>query len=368
MNWERARVQRQLQIRFTVLSALLVVLWFTSVNAQDFVTRADKYVSGYVERRQFVGAVLVARNGKVLFEKGYGMADVTWDVPVTPQTKFNIGSLTKQFTGLAILQLAQAGKLSLDDPISRYYKDAPPAWEKITIYHLLSHTSGLPEVKNLSEFTKGIAQPYTPLELIATFRDKPLDRPPGTKRVYNNRGYYLLGYVIEQVSGVNYADYIEQHIFTPLGMKDSGYDSNVVVIKHRANGYGVEGKELHPADYVDWSIPYAAGGLYSTVDDLLRWDQALYTEELLNRKWLDRLFTPDPSGYNYGWFIDNKSGRTRTYHEGSNPGFAACLVRYPADKTFVVVLSNLEIAPARQIAFDLGSLSFGETVTAPAAQ
>ena len=347
LNWVRAG-----------LPCWLIILFVASVNAQSFTSRADKYVSGYADKGQFMGAVLVARNGKVLFEKGYGMADLAWDVAVTPQTKFNIGSLTKQFTGLAVLQLAETGKLSLDDPISKYYKDAPPEWGKITIYHLLSHTSGLPAIMSLSEFTKGIAQPYTPLELIATFRNKPLDFPPGSKRVYNNRGYYLLGYVIEQASGVKYADYINQHILAPLGMKASGYDSNVEVIKYRANGYGVEGTKLHPAEYVDWSLAYAAGGLYSTVEDLLRWDQALYTEKLLGRKWLDLLFTPDASGYNYGWFIENKSGRTRIYHEGSNPGFAACIVRYPAERTFVVVLSNLEIAPAKQIAFDLASLSF----------
>jgi D-alanyl-D-alanine carboxypeptidase len=346
-------------------SVLLVLLWFASANAQDFAARADKYLNAYAEQGKFMGAVLVARDGTVLFEKGYGLADAAWDVPVTTQTKFNIGSLTKQFTGMAVLQLAEAGKLKLDDPVSKYYKDAPKAWEKITIYHLLSHTSGLPEVKGLDEFTKGIAQPYTPAELIATFRDRPLDFPPGAKRAYSNRGYYVLGYIVEQVSGQKYADYIEQHIFAPLGMSDSGYDSNVAIIKHRAVGYGVDGQRLRYTDYVDWSLPYAAGGLYSTVEDLSRWDRALYTAKLLSRVWLDKLFTPDPSGYNYGWFIDGKGARLKIYHEGSNPGFAAFIVRYPADRTFVVVLSNLETAPVRQIADDLAALSFGETVTTP---
>ena len=348
-----------------VLSVLLVILWFAPANAQDFATHADKYLTTYAEKSEFMGAVLVARGGMVLFEKGYGTADVAWDVPIIPRTKFNIASLTKQFTGMAVLQLAEAGKLKLDDPVSRYYKDAPKAWEKITIYHLLSHTSGLPELKGLDEFTKGIAVPYTPAELIATFRDKPLDFPPGTKWAYSNRGYYLLGYIIEKVSGQTYANYIEQHIFAPLGMSDSGYDSNKAVIKHRAGGYAAEARKLRYADYVDWSLPYAAGGLYSTVEDLLRWDRALYTEKLLSQKWLDKLFTPDPSGYNYGWFIDSKGRRLKIYHEGSNPGFAAFIVRYPADKTCVVVISNLEAAPVRQIAYDLAALLFGEKITAP---
>jgi D-alanyl-D-alanine carboxypeptidase len=345
------------------LSILLIILWVTPCSAQSFASRVDKYLTAYAQQGKFMGAVLVARNGRVLFEKGYGSADAAWDVPVTPQTKFNLASLTKQFTGMAVLQLAEAGKLKIDDPVSKYYKHAPPAWEKITIYHLLSHTSGLPELKSLDEFIKGIARPYTPAELIATFRDKPLDFPPGAKRAYSNRGYYLLGYIIEQASGQKYSDYIEQHIFAPLGMRDSGYDSNVTVNERRAWGYVSDGQKLHYADYVDWSLPYAAGGLYSTVEDLLRWDQALYTEELLDRKWLDRLFTPDPSGYNYGWFIDSKGGRLKVYHEGSNPGFAAFIVRYPADKTFVVVLSNIETAPVKQIAYDVSALSFGEAVT-----
>lgn len=349
--------------KLTVL--LLVLSIFVTVSAQDYSTRADAYVKAYTEQGKFMGAVLVAREGKLLFGKGYGSADVAWNVPLTTQTKFNIASLTKQFTGLAVLQLAEAGKLKLDDPLSKYYKDAPPAWEKITIYHLLSHTSGLPAIKSLDEFTKGPAQPYTPLELIATFRDKPLDAPPGTKWKYDNRGYYLLGYIIEQVSGQKYADYIKQYIFEPLGMKTSGYDSATAVITQRAIGYAVDGKTLHHADYVDWSIAYAAGALYSTVEDLLLWDQALYTAKLLNRASLDLLFTPDKSGYNYGWFIKSKDGKVKIYHEGSNPGFGAYIARFPQTKTCVIVLSNVESAPVREIADGLAGILFGERVLSP---
>ena len=307
-----------------------------------------------------MGSVIVARAGKVLFKRSYGMADMERDVPNTPQTKFNIASLTKQFTGLAVLQLAERGKLTLEDPVSKYYADAPPAWKEITVYQLLTHTSGIPNPAALTDYPKGIAQAYTPKELIAIFENKALDFPPGTKRKYSNPGYYLLGYIIERVSGQSYADYIRQNILEPLGMHDSGYESNAGIVMHRALGYSWEGNALQNAAYVDWSIPYAAGALYSTVEDMHRWDEALYTEKLLGRQWLKRLFTPDKSGYNYGWFIKSEGGKQKIYHEGNNPGYAAFIARYPDEKGLVVVLSNLDTAPVAKISDDLAALFFGK--------
>ena len=347
-----------------ILTGLLIFLFSYAYYAQDFPVRADKYLRAYSERGEFMGSIIVARNGKVLFEKGYGMANLEWDAPNTPRTKFNLASVTKQFTGLAVLQLAEKGKLKLDDPVSKFYRDAPPAWDRITIYHLLTHTSGIPNPRSLDDFPKGIARPYTPLELITIFKDRPLDFLPGKERKYSNPGYYLLGYIIEQASGQKYADYVTQNIFEPLEMKESGYESGTAVLKHRAEGYAVDKIGLSHADYLDWSIPYAAGALYSTVEDMLRWDQALYTEKLLSRKSLDRLFTRDASGYNYGWFIDTKGKRVKIYHEGSNPGFAAYIARYPEDRTFVMVLSNLETSPVSKIADDLARMAWGETVAA----
>jgi CubicO group peptidase (beta-lactamase class C family) len=346
-------------------AATLVLFICHCCQAQDFGAKADDYLKVQATRGKFMGSVLVARDGNVLFKRSYGSAEVEWEVPNTPQTKFNIASLTKQFTGLAILQLAERGKLKLEDTVSKYYIEAPAAWEQITLYHLLTHTSGIPSPQGMDAYPRGIAQPYTPTELIAIARNKPLDFPPGTMRRYSNSGYILLGYVIEQASGLTYADYIQQNVFEPLAMHDSGYGSNALIIKHRASGYTCEGNSLRRGSYVDWSVPYAAGALYSTVEDLFRWDQALYTERLLGRKWLDRLFTPDKSGYNYGWFIRGQGTNQRIYHEGSNPGFSAFIARYPADKTLVVVLSNLETAPVSKIADDLAALSFGRSISEP---
>jgi D-alanyl-D-alanine carboxypeptidase len=341
----------------------IALLLFTSAvvcRAQDFLARADAYLSKYTEQGQFMGSVMVARNGKILFEKAYGLANVELDLKNTVQSKFNLASVTKQFTGMAVLQLAERGTLKLDDPISKYYKDAPIAWERITIYHLLSHTSGIPNPKSLSDYPKGVTQPYTPEELIAVFRNKPLDFPPGTKFKYSNPGYYLLGYLIEKASGQTYADYLREHIFAPLGMHNSGYETNTAILKGRASGYTVDQGTLQNADYVDWSVPFAAGALYSTVEDLLKWDRALYTEKLLGRAWRERLFTPDQSGYNYGWFIRDKGGRQKIYHEGGNPGYTAFISRYPADQTCIIVLSNLEVAPVGKIADDLIEMLYGE--------
>jgi CubicO group peptidase (beta-lactamase class C family) len=330
---------------------------FLCCQGQNFDSLANGYMKKYAEHDQFMGSIVVARAGKIFFERSYGFADVEKDVPNTLQTKFNIGSLTKQFTGLAILQLAQNLKLNLEDPVSKYYDKAPPGWEKITIYHLLTHTSGIPN-PDISDYSKGIAQPYTPEELISIFVTKPLDFPPGTKRQYSNSGYYLLGYIIENVSGKQYADYIRENIFKPAGMQNSGYESNSAIIKQRSSGYTKERDTLQNAQYVDWSIPYSAGALYSTVEDMWRWNEALYTEKLLNRKWLERLFTPDKNGYNYGWFIKDEEGRQKFYHEGSNPGYSAFIARYPMDKAFVIVLSNLETSPVHEIADGLAHLFF----------
>ena len=315
-------------------------------------------MKSYDKNTKFMGSILLAKDGRTIFEKSYGMANAEWKVSNTSATRFNIGSLTKQFTGLAILMLADRGKLTLEDKVSRFYDRSPDAWNDVSIYNLLSHTSGIPNAE-ISDFPKGIAQHYSPEELIEIFRNKPLDFPAGSKRKYSNSGYYLLGYIIEKVTGQKYADFIQNNIFDPLSMRNSGYESNASLIQYRASGYGVDGDKLLNADYLDWSIPYSAGGLYSTAEDLLRWDQALRTEKLLSKPWLDRLFDPDKSGYNYGWFIRDENGRRRIYHEGGNPGFASYIARYPDQKLVVIVLSNLEISPASTIGIDLASLYFG---------
>ena len=261
-------------------AALLVGSCLALVHAQDFAAKADRLVATYVEQNKFSGSVLVARDGKPIFRKSYGFADREWDIPNTPGTKFRLGSITKQFTATCIMQLVEAGKINVDDPISKYYADSPAAWSKVTIHHLLTHTSGMPSYTELPGFfQKQAMSDRTPEEIIKLTQDQPLQFEPGSKFRYDNTGYIILGYVIEKVSGEKYADYLQKHIFDPLGMHDTGYDMAKDIIPHRASGYlYADGKWIN-SPYLAMSLPYAAGSLYSTVDDLLIWDQALYANK-----------------------------------------------------------------------------------------
>jgi CubicO group peptidase (beta-lactamase class C family) len=319
-----------------------------------------------VKRDHFSGSILIARDGKVLFCQGYAMASLEHDVPNTPGTKFRLGSITKQFTAMAILILQERGKLSVQDQVKRFMPDAPKAWDDITIHHLLTHTSGIPNYTAFPDFMRALRAHVTLKDLIAKFKDKPLDFKPGQQHRYSNSGYIVLGQIIETVAGQSYASFLGASIFGPLGMKDTGYDNATTIIKHRAAGYVRRlGLVLTNCDYIDMSIPHAAGALYSTVEDLLKWDQALYAEKLVSRKSLDAMFTPFKDGYAYGWAIDERFGEKRYSHGGGIMGFVTTIERYPDQKVLVVALSNLENAPVWQIGADLGAIALGKPYVVP---
>src|SRR5246500_1811243 len=216
-------------------SAMLLLLAGPCV-AQD-AARIDQIVQSYVAKHQFMGTVLVARGNQVIHSKGYGSANLEWDIPNSPSTKFRLGSITKQFTAASILLLEERGKLSVNDPVKKYLPDAPAAWDGITIFHLLTHTSGIPNFTSFPDYPKFEPFATTGAELVARFRDKPLDFQPGEKWSYSNSGYVLLTYLIEKTSDESYEKFIQDNIFIPLGMNDSGYDSNTRVIANRASGY-----------------------------------------------------------------------------------------------------------------------------------
>src|SRR5579863_7465067 len=197
--------------------------------AQD-VSRMDQVVQSYVADKKFMGSVLVARGDEVLLSKGYGSANLEWNIPNSPATKFRLGSITKQFTAASILLLEERGKLKTDDPVKKYMPDAPAAWDKITIFNLLTHTSGIPSFTSFPDYRSTEGTTTTPKALVDRFRDKPLEFQPGEKWNYSNSGYVLLGYLLEKVSGQSYADFVTENILKPVGMKDSGYDSNSAVI------------------------------------------------------------------------------------------------------------------------------------------
>jgi D-alanyl-D-alanine carboxypeptidase len=322
--------------------------------------KAKALVDALVQADQFSGTVLVAQNGVPVFRQAFGLANREWGIPNVPEAKFRIASITKEFTATAILQLAEAGMLSIDDPVSKYYTDAPVTWKDITLRHLLTHTSGIPSYTSLPQFFDEDAKvDRTPDEIIKLTRDKPLEFEPGTKFTYDNTGYIILGYIIEKVSGERYADYIQHHIFQPLGMKSSGYDSTEAILPQRASGYRWEKTEFVNADYLSMSLPFSAGSLYSTIDDLLIWDQALYAGKLLNGTSFKAMFTDYGHGYGFGWFINKLFGHNLISHSGGINGFVSMFERFPDDKLTVIVLSNENNAPVGRLADGLAALYLG---------
>jgi CubicO group peptidase (beta-lactamase class C family) len=349
-------------IRRLVFVALLAIACPAQTKPEkqspDPAPRMDEVVQSYVTDKKFMGSVLVAEGEKVLLSKGYGSANLEWEVPNAPDTKFRLGSLTKQFTAACILLLEERGKLKTDDPVRKHMPDAPAAWDKITIFHLLTHTSGIPNFTGFPDFSSTEAFSTTPEKLVARFRDKPLDFQPGEKWNYSNSGYVLLGYLIEKISGQSYADFVQQNIFQPLGMKDSGYDSNSAVIAHRASGYTPSSHGPVNASYVDMTIPLSAGGLYSTTEDLLRWERGLFGGKLLKPGSLERMITPFKNDYAFGLGVHTAGGRKVIEHAGGIEGFHTHLAYYPDDKLVVVVLANLNGTAASAMAPKLASVAF----------
>jgi D-alanyl-D-alanine carboxypeptidase len=307
---------------------------------------ADKLMAERYPADKPGAAILVAKDGNVLLRKGYGLAEMELGVPVRPEMVFELGSVTKQFTATAILMLQERGKLSIQDEITKYLPDYPTHGEKITLEHLLTHVSGIPSYTGLPEWFPKLREDLTVDQLIALFKDKPLEFHPGERWAYDNSGYILLGAVIEKASGKSYEDFIEQEIFAPLGMKHSYYGHNDELIPGRAAGYEPDEHGFHPARYLSMTQPYAAGSLMSNVDDLWLWEQSLESGKLLRRESLDRMFTPAKlnSGanthYAFGWNTFDYSGHKVIEHGGGIFGFVTHVARVPDERFYVAVLSN----------------------------
>jgi CubicO group peptidase (beta-lactamase class C family) len=327
--------------------------------AQD-VARMDQVVATLVPGR-FMGTVLVAHGDQVLLSKGYGSANLEWQLPNAPSTKFQLASITKQFTAASILLLEEQGKLNVDDPIKKYLSDAPAAWDKITIFNLLTHTAGIPTSSDV-DFLAGSRM--TPQMLVARFRDKPLDFEPGADWNYSSAGYVLLGYLIEAISGQSYERFVQEHIFTPLGMKDSGYGSHRAIIARRAAGYGSAPDGPVNASFIEYANTFAAGALYSTTEDMLRWTQGLFGGKLLSAASLRKMTTPFKNDYAFGLAVHTMNGRKRFDHDGIS-SFRTFVGYYPDSKVTVIVLANLSGAAVGEIADKLEALAHGESVQLP---
>jgi D-alanyl-D-alanine carboxypeptidase len=327
----------------------VVLLSVPSARAADSNADLGRYADQLLSRAYPAGgpgaAVLIAKDGKIVLRKAYGMANLELGVPMRPDMVFEIASVTKQFTAAAILLLQERGKLSVDDEITKYLPDYPTHGRKITIDHLLNHMSGIPEVTALPEWWPRRREDMTTSQLIDLFKNKPLDFNPGEKQVYSNSGYILLGAILEKVSGKSYGDLIEQEIFAPLEMKRSRYAHQDEVVPNRASGYDM-GDGAKVAEYISLTQAYAAGGLLSTVDDLALWAQALTSEKLLKAKSLERMTSPpkltsgEPTSYAYGQGILNENGTRIIEHGGGIPGFNSELLRIPDQRLLVIILAN----------------------------
>jgi CubicO group peptidase (beta-lactamase class C family) len=325
------------------------------------VARMERAIDLQLSTGKFMGAVLVSKDGKILINKGYGYANLDRKVPNTPATKFRIGSVTKQFTAACILLLEERGKLTIDDLVRKYLPDAPPSWDHITIFNLLTHTSGIPDYSEFPDFMATRGTPTAPEQLVARFRDKPLEFAPGSSFKYSNSGYVLLGYLIERISGEPYSKFVQDNIFTPLGMKDSGYGSPTRIIPRHAAGYapGPNGPVVAP--YVDMSVAFSAGGLYSTTGDLSRWEQALYGGEVLTAVSLHKMMTPFRHNYALGLGArKTPNGERLFWHNGGVEGFRAWVGYLPAENVDVVVLENLNGLEAQTIGNDIVRVADGE--------
>lgn len=325
--------------------------------------RLEQVASPYTTGNAFMGTVLVVEGDRVLLDKGYGMADLEWGNANAPDVKFRLGSLTKQFTAALVLLLQQDGKLNIDDPVGKYLPDTPKTWEKITLAELLGHTSGIPSFTDLKEFGVWRMSPHTTEEELAFFKDKPLDFEPGSKFAYSNSNFEVLGAVIEKVSGKKYGDLLKERIFDPLGMKDTDLDTDELILPKRAQGYMPGPHGLVLARSESMTVPWAAGSIYSTTGDLLKWEQGLFGGKVLNADSLKRMTTPGKGDYGLGVFISKKGGVTVVDHGGGIEGFSTNLAYAPEKKIAVVVLSNVNGAAPGEMGGQLMDVVLGIPVT-----
>jgi len=357
------------------IAVLFFVALTTSIRSQapvDLTRRIDDYVTAHVRVNDFSGTVLLAKEGKPLFLKSYGLANREWQIPNAPDTKFRIGSITKQFTSMLIMQLREKGKLKLDDPVCLYIARCPDAWKPVTLQHLLTHTSGIASHTSIPAWQAKNMVPHTTEQVVDYVRDLPLRSRPGERFAYNNFGYYLLGMVVERVTGKKYENALKEQILAPLGMHDTGYDWPDTIIAKRAAGYDGRGPTLRNTRAIDMQSTLGSGALYSTALDMLKWDQALYGETLLPVAAKQVMWTPALENYAFGWEITVASPKTaglaRMSHSGGINGFGANFIRVPSQKLTCIVMSNNEAVPATVMSNEILDIYYGQAVTPPIAR
>jgi len=357
--------------------AALALAFLVSAAAfgQDIATKADEYLSAWTKQGRFSGTVLIAKDGKVILRKGYGMANLELGVPNSPEMIYRIGSITKSFTALAILQLQAQKKLSVTDPIAKYVPEVPQKWQQITLQQLLTHVSGIPDFTRATAYAKA-EDPLRIEHAMQELAAQPLMSAPGEKFAYSNSGYILLGRLVEKVSGVSYEQYITDNILKPAGLENTAYDHVRPILKNRASGYVFDGDHLVNAGMDDMSGTHSAGALHSTVDDLYKFDQALTDGKVFPKALLDQAFQPRvkwvapppfnmDASYGYGWMSSSDFGHKSLMHGGWVNGFVTEFTRYPDDKMVVILASNIEGPQVIGIEQGLAAVLFNQPYEVP---
>lgn len=370
------KITMKTTMKTTRLFLLFFVAFITATNAfaQQNVQKIDGLLKQYYDYGQFNGSVLVAEKGKIIYEKGFGMANMEWAIPNQPDTKFRIGSVTKQFTATLILQLVEEGKIKLDGKITDYLTDyRKDTGGKITIHQLLNHTSGIPSYTGRPDFFAEFSRdPYSVADFVKKFASGDLEFEPGSKFSYNNSGYFLLGAIIEKVTGKSYETVLTERILKPLGMTNSGYDKHSTLLQKRASGYEKRPAGYVNAPYLDMSLPYAAGSIYSTVEDLFKWDQSLYEDKILSADSKKLMFTPGLATYGYGISISDQpigksDQKTKIIgHGGGINGFNSLITRAVDKRQTVIILDNVGLGNYHQkITSSIIAILNGQPAEAP---
>lgn len=334
----------------------------------ELTRKLDEFMRAAAEAYDLSGAVLVARNGTVAYRGATGYADAAAKIRNTPDTRFRIGSVTKPFTAIVVMSLQEQGKLSVTDAACKYLASCPEAWAGITIRHLLSHTSGLPNITSLPDYTATMGQRVTPAQTLDRVRNMPLEFEPGAQFKYSNTGYVALGAIVETVTGRPYIDVVKATILEPLGMKNTGYESLDGTTPGLAVGYQApkpgSNAAVGRAAFIDMSVPHAAGALYSTVDDLLAFGRAVEHRKLLSNASWDAMTTPVKGNYGYGLIIQKlPNGTTLLNHDGGINGFSASFTQVVEPDVTVVLLQNTD--RALSISRDLLNIALGGPYSLP---
>jgi len=344
---------------------LLTGLFSSSVKAQNTEAVMDQIIESVYKPGEPGATVLVAKNGKVVYRKAFGMANLELNVPMKPEMVFEIGSITKQFTAVAVLMLMEQGKLSLNDDITKFIPDYPTQGHKITIHHLLTHTSGIKSYTGMQEWQPLWRKDMSPAEMIDVFKNQPMDFAPGEKFLYNNSAYFLLGYIIEKASGLTYEQFLEDNIFKPLEMNNSYYGSHKKIIPNRAAGYQNQDGFTN-AEYLSLTQPYSAGSIMSNVDDMLKWQNAVRDNKLVKASTIQLAFkgysTNDnkPFYYGYGWGVNEINGSPTLEHGGGIFGYTTNGIWLPREDVYVIMLTNRDDIGPDYISTRLAAVAIGK--------